>query len=59
MVNISPADIRKEGTGFDLPIAIGILVSNGIIEEEKVKDTLVLGELSLMEQLILSMECFL
>ena len=59
MVNISPADIRKEGTGFDLPIAIGILVSNGIIEEEKVKDTLVLGELSLMEQSILSMECFL
>ena len=47
VVNISPADIRKEGTGFDLPIAIGILVSNGIIEEEKVKDTLVLGELSL------------
>lgn len=47
VVNISPADIRKEGTGVDLPIAIGILVSNGIIEEEKVKDTLVLGELSL------------
>ncbi len=47
VVNISPADIRKEGTGFDLPIAIGILVSNGIIEQEKVKDTLVLGELSL------------
>lgn len=47
VVNISPADIRKEGTGFDLPIAIGILVSNGIIEEEKVKDILVLGELSL------------
>lgn len=47
VVNISPADIRKEGTGFDLPIAIGILVSNGIIDEAKVKDILVLGELSL------------
>lgn len=47
VVNISPADIRKEGTGFDLPIAIGILVSSGIIDEAKVKDILVLGELSL------------
>ena len=47
VINISPADIRKEGTGFDLPIAVGILVSNGIIDEAAVSNTLFLGELSL------------
>lgn len=47
VVNISPADIRKEGTGFDLPIAVGILASNGIIEADRLKDTLMIGELSL------------
>lgn len=47
IVNISPADIRKEGSGYDLPIAISILVANGIIKEEAVKDILFLGELSL------------
>ncbi|MDO5383028.1 MAG: YifB family Mg chelatase-like AAA ATPase [Eubacteriales bacterium] len=47
VINISPADIRKEGTGFDLPMAIGILVSNGYISEDFIKDTLLIGELSL------------
>lgn len=47
VINISPADIRKEGTGFDLPIAVGILVSNGIIKESAIQDTLIIGELSL------------
>ncbi len=46
-INLSPADIRKEGTAYDLPIAIGILVSMGIIPEEKVKDVIIIGELSL------------
>ena len=46
-INLSPADIRKEGTAYDLPIAIGILVSMGIIPEEKVENTIIIGELSL------------
>jgi magnesium chelatase family protein len=46
-INLSPADIRKEGTAFDLPIAIGILVAMGIIPQDSVKDIIILGELSL------------
>lgn len=47
VVNLAPADIRKEGTNFDLPIAVGILIENGFIESEKTKETAFLGELSL------------
>lgn len=47
IVNLAPADIRKEGTNFDLPIAMGILAQGGFVEEEKLKDTAFLGELSL------------
>jgi magnesium chelatase family protein len=46
-VNLAPADIKKEGTGFDLPIALGILAATGIIPQELVSQYLVLGELSL------------
>ncbi|HUV49585.1 MAG TPA: YifB family Mg chelatase-like AAA ATPase [Anaerolineae bacterium] len=46
-VNLAPADIKKEGTGFDLPIALGILVASGIIPREIASRYLVLGELSL------------
>ena len=46
-VNLSPADIRKEGTGFDLSIAIGILASYGYVSREQLDDTLLIGELSL------------
>ncbi|MDD2972093.1 MAG: YifB family Mg chelatase-like AAA ATPase [Lachnospiraceae bacterium] len=46
-VNLSPANIRKEGVAFDLPIAIGILVSLGHIPVEGVEDTLIIGELGL------------
>lgn len=46
-VNLSPADIRKEGTAFDLPVAFAILSSYGYINDEFLKDTLVVGELSL------------
>lgn len=46
-VNMSPADIRKSGTGFDLPIAIGVLASNQYISSESLKDTFLIGELSL------------
>ncbi len=47
VVNISPADIRKAGTGFDLPIALGILAANKEVDEELLKETILIGELSL------------
>lgn len=46
-VNISPANIRKEGTAYDLPIAVGIMVSLGYIPEEYTKDICIIGELGL------------
>ena len=49
VVNLSPADIKKEGTFFDLPIAIGILCAHEIINisDEILKETIIVGELSL------------
>lgn len=46
-VNLAPADIPKEGSGFDLPIAIGILVAAGMIDSRSVKNCFFVGELSL------------
>lgn len=46
-VNLAPAHIKKEGTGFDLPIALGILTATRIIPQEVISNYLVLGELSL------------
>ena len=46
-VNLAPADIKKEGTGFDLPIALGILAATGIIPQEQLSRYMILGELSL------------
>ena len=46
-VNLAPAHIRKEGAGYDLPIAVGMLVATGQICESAVADTLFLGELAL------------
>src|SRR3954453_18608617 len=47
-VNLAPADLRKEGPSYDLPIAIGILVaSEQISREAQVEESLFLGELSL------------
>ena len=46
-VNLSPADIRKEGTAFDLPVAIAILTAFGHVQEYNLKHTLIIGELSL------------
>ncbi|WDN88557.1 magnesium chelatase family protein [Desulfosarcina sp. BuS5] len=46
-VNLAPANIKKEGTGFDLPIALGILAATGLFQQELISDYLVLGELSL------------
>ena len=46
-VNLAPADTKKEGAGFDLPIAIGILAASGYVNEDKIKDFIICGQLSL------------
>jgi magnesium chelatase family protein len=46
-VNLAPADIKKEGTSFDLPIATAILAAEGIIGNETIHDYIITGELSL------------
>jgi len=46
-VNLAPADLKKEGTSFDLPIALALLASEGIIRQESLKGFLITGELSL------------
>ncbi len=47
VVNMAPADLKKEGSAYDLPIALGILANMGIIKREALADYFVLGELSL------------
>jgi magnesium chelatase family protein len=46
-VNLAPADVKKEGSGFDLAIALGILGTTGVLLKADLKNTLFLGELSL------------
>src|ERR1041385_8161044 len=47
-INLAPADVRKEGASFDLPIALGILGANGdLVNSEHLTDILSVGELSL------------
>ena len=46
-VNLSPADIRKEGSGYDLPLAIGILAAHGKISDTMLGDYMMIGELGL------------
>lgn len=46
-VNLAPADIRKEGSSFDLPISVGILTASGLLKPDTVDGFMILGELSL------------
>lgn len=46
-VNLAPADVKKGGSGFDLPMALGILAANGLVPEAVLSDYLIVGELSL------------
>ena len=46
-VNLAPADVRKAGSSFDLPIALGLLAISGSLSRRSVTDTVVVGELSL------------
>ncbi len=47
IINLSPATVKKRGPSFDLPIALAVLLSAGLIPMDSLKDTLVIGELSL------------
>lgn len=47
VVNLAPADIRKEGSAYDLPIAVGILAASGQLEGEDLDKYFIMGELSL------------
>lgn len=47
VINMAPADIRKEGSAYDLTIALGILAASGQIKNERIGDYLIMGELSL------------
>lgn len=46
-INISPANMPKSGTGFDLAIAVGAMCANGMVDEKMLSDTLIMGELGL------------
>ena len=46
-INMAPADLRKEGSSYDLPLAIGILASSEQISDSKLSDYIIMGELSL------------
>jgi magnesium chelatase family protein len=46
-VNLAPADVRKEGSAFDLPVAMGLLAASGLVDQDSLRDHLMVGELSL------------
>jgi len=46
-VNLAPADMRKEGPAYDLPIALGLLACSGMVDLDRLKDVCIIGELSL------------
>jgi magnesium chelatase family protein len=47
IINLAPADIKKEGSGFDLPIALGVICESGQMKPDKLKDYIFVGELAL------------
>lgn len=51
-VNLSPADVKKTGTGFDLPIAVALLAAMALVEPESCKDIIFTGELNLSGRLL-------
>ena len=50
VINLGPADVKKEGSAFDLPMAIGILGGYGLLAKRDVSDYLMVGELSLEDR---------
>lgn len=47
VINLAPADVKKEGSMYDLPMAIGILIANGDLKKVDMSQTAIIGELSL------------
>lgn len=47
VINMAPADVRKAGSAFDLPIALGVLAATGVLRERDIRDVIVVGELAL------------
>ena len=47
VVNLAPADVRKEGPAFDLPIAVAVLAAQGVVPQAALQDTIIAGELAL------------
>ena len=47
VVNLAPADVRKEGPAFDLPIALALLLAQGVVQARALEHTLIVGELAL------------
>ncbi|HEY1269602.1 MAG TPA: YifB family Mg chelatase-like AAA ATPase [Candidatus Binatia bacterium] len=45
-INLAPADIKKEGSAYDLPMALGILAAEGLVQKERLQQYFLLGELS-------------
>ena len=47
IINLAPADLKKEGTGYDLPVAMAIVAAEGLVASPRLRDYLMVGELSL------------
>jgi len=47
IINLAPANVRKEGPAYDLPMAVGILITSGLIPPRSVQEMVIIGELSL------------
>ena len=52
VINLAPADLRKEGSAYDLPLAIGILAASGVVPPGMLQDYVIMGELSLDGSLV-------
>lgn len=52
IINMAPADVKKEGSAYDLPLAIGIMAANEQLATDKLEDYMILGELSLDGSLV-------
>jgi magnesium chelatase family protein len=47
VINLAPADVHKEGSAYDLPMAVGILASTGQLPPDRLAESIVMGELSM------------
>ena len=47
VINLAPADVRKAGASYDLPIALGVLAASGVVTSRDIRDIVIVGELAL------------